>query len=128
MSSLLRVSLLAELWSVARASESHSHLCLRFDGRTIRVDKASDNGPRGGYGGGRGGGGGFGGRGGYSAPMPYGVPPQGPGYAVGAPQMYAPVAYGRGYPPPQPGYGVPPQGESPEAPTLGRSDRRDERR
>ncbi|GJC99642.1 RNA recognition domain-containing protein [Colletotrichum higginsianum] len=45
---------------------------VEFDGRTIRVDKASDNGPRGGGGGGfRGGGGGFGGgRGGYGgAPL-----------------------------------------------------------
>ncbi|KAJ6446097.1 cold response protein 2 [Purpureocillium lavendulum] len=94
---------------------------VEFDGRTIRVDKASDNGPRGGYGGGRGGGGGgFGGRGGYGAPMPYGVPQQSPGYAVGAPQMYAPMAYGRGYPPPQQGYGVPPQGYG--APQYGYAD------
>ncbi|CAI0647172.1 unnamed protein product, partial [Colletotrichum noveboracense] len=43
---------------------------VEFDGRTIRVDKASDNGPRGG--GFRGGFGGGGGRGGYGAPpMPY---------------------------------------------------------
>lgn len=82
----------------------------RFDGRTIRVDKASDNGPRGGYGGGRGGGSAFGGRGGYAAPMGYGHPHQAPGYAVPGPQMYAPVAYGRPYPP-QPGYGMPPQGK-----------------
>ncbi|OAQ72337.1 O-methyltransferase, family 3 [Pochonia chlamydosporia 170] len=83
---------------------------VEFDGRTIRVDKASDNGPRGGYGGGRGGGQGFGGRGGYAAPMPYGLPQQPPGYPVAAPQMYAPVAYGRPYPQPQPAYGMPPQG------------------
>ena len=90
---------------------------LRFDGRTIRVDKASDNGPRGGgggggYGGGRGGSSGYGGgRGGYGAPMPYGQP-QGQGYPVAAPQMYgaAPMGYGRGYAPPQQGYGAPPQG------------------
>ena len=36
----------------------------RFDGRTIRVDKASERGS----GGGGGGGGGYGGRGGYNAP------------------------------------------------------------
>ncbi|KAK8089661.1 cold response protein 2 [Apiospora hydei] len=62
---------------------------VEFDGRTIRVDRASDTGPRGG-GAGRGG---FGGRGGYgAAPMPYGGQP-----AYGMPQqaMYAP-AYGRG--------------------------------
>ncbi|KAH6998139.1 hypothetical protein BGZ61DRAFT_525481 [Ilyonectria robusta] len=83
---------------------------IEFDGRTIRVDKASDNGPRGGFGGGRGGGGGYGGgRGGYNnAPMQYGAP-SGPGYQVPAPNMYAPQ-YGRGYPPQQPGYGAPPQG------------------
>ncbi|KAF5125428.1 Glycine-rich RNA-binding protein 4, mitochondrial [Metarhizium anisopliae] len=84
---------------------------VEFDGRTIRVDKASDNSPRGGYGGGRGGGSGFGGRGGYAAPMPYGLPQQSPGYPVVAPQMYAPVAYGRPYPQ-HPGYGMPPQGKS----------------
>ncbi|GAB0146900.1 hypothetical protein EsHS_00007285 [Epichloe bromicola] len=83
---------------------------VEFDGRTIRVDKASDNGPRGGFGGGRGGASGFGGRGGYPAPMSYGHPHQAPGYPVAAPQMYAPVAYGRPYPQPQPGYGMPPQG------------------
>lgn len=77
----------------------------RFDGRTIRVDKASDSGPRGG-----GGGGGFGGRGGYPArggyggvQMAYGGQPA-PGY--GMPAMYAPAGYQ-----PQPGYGTPPQGE-----------------
>ncbi|KAF9876458.1 putative RNA recognition domain-containing protein [Colletotrichum karsti] len=78
---------------------------LRFDGRTIRVDKASDNGPRGGGGGfGRGGFGGGRGGGGYGggAPMQYG------GYAP-APNMYQQQPqYGRGYPPQQP-YGVPPQ-------------------
>ncbi|QUC18252.1 uncharacterized protein UV8b_02493 [Ustilaginoidea virens] len=83
---------------------------VEFDGRTIRVDKASDNGPRGGYGSGRGGGpSGFGGRAAYPAPVSYGHPHQAPGYHV-APQMYAPVAYGRPYPQPQPGYGMPPQG------------------
>ncbi|UNI14734.1 hypothetical protein JDV02_001335 [Purpureocillium takamizusanense] len=91
---------------------------VEFDGRTIRVDRASDNGPR--HGGGRGGGG-FGGRGGYQAQMPYGaVPPQGPGYGGGAPPMYQQVAYGRGYPAPQPGYGVPPQGYG--APPYGYAD------
>ncbi|KAH7170857.1 RNA recognition domain-containing protein [Dactylonectria macrodidyma] len=80
---------------------------VEFDGRTIRVDKASDNGPRGGFGGGRGGGGGYG-RGGYNnAPMQYGAPS---GYQQAPPpNMYAPQ-YGRGYPPQQPGYGAPPQG------------------
>ncbi|KAL0936501.1 glycine-rich RNA-binding protein (cold response protein 2) [Colletotrichum truncatum] len=79
-----------------------------FDGRTIRVDKASDNGPRGGGGGfGRGGFGG--GRGGYGAPpMPYGGAPG--GYPVGVPNMYQQPAYGRGYPPQQPyGAAPPPQ-------------------
>ncbi|GAB0139062.1 hypothetical protein EsDP_00007278 [Epichloe bromicola] len=79
---------------------------VEFDGRTIRVDKASDNGPRGGFGGGRGGASGFGGRGGYPAPMSYGHPHQAPGYPVAAPQMYAPVAYGRPYPQPQPGMAI----------------------
>ncbi|PNY28549.1 Glycine-rich RNA-binding protein 4, mitochondrial [Tolypocladium capitatum] len=97
---------------------------VEFDGRTIRVDKASDNGPRGGgggYGGGRGGSSGYGGgRGGYGAPMPYGQP-QAQGYPVAAPQMYAaPMGYGRGYAPPQPGYGVPPQGYG--APQYGYAD------
>ena len=79
----------------------------RFDGRTIRVDKASDSGPRGG-----GGSGGFGGRGGYPARAGYGGMPMAyagqpaPGY--GMPAMYAPAAYQ-----PQPGYGTPPQGEAP---------------
>ncbi|KAF5025750.1 hypothetical protein F66182_2172 [Fusarium sp. NRRL 66182] len=78
---------------------------VEFDGRTIRVDKASDNGPRGGFGrGGPGYGRGFGG------PVPYGMGPPGPGYQVPAPNMYAPMPYGRGYPPPQQGYGAPPQG------------------
>ncbi|PHH63146.1 hypothetical protein CDD82_1928 [Ophiocordyceps australis] len=84
---------------------------VEFDGRTIRVDKASDNGPRGGYGGGRGGApGGYGGRGGggYGPPMSYNMPP-GPPYAVPPPQMYAPMSYSRGYPP-QHGYAVGPQG------------------
>ncbi|KAG6028756.1 hypothetical protein E4U41_000590 [Claviceps citrina] len=85
---------------------------VEFDGRTIRVDKASDNGPRGGFGGGRGGASGFGGRGAYAAPMGYGHPHQGAGYPVAAHQMYAPVPYGRPYPQPQPGYGMPPQGKT----------------
>lgn len=83
----------------------------RFDGRTIRVDKASDNGPRGGGGFNRGGHGGGGyNRGGYGGPMSYGGPPPGPGYPMGQPNVYPPVAYGRGYPAPQQGYGAPPQG------------------
>lgn len=72
---------------------------VRFDGRTIRVDKASDTGPRGG-GGGRGGGG-YGGRGGGGygppsggAPMHYGAPPQ---QQYGMQNPYAPQqGYGRG--------------------------------
>lgn len=80
----------------------------RFDGRNIRVDKASDNGPRGGFG--RGGGGGGGGYGrNFGGPMPYGMGPPGPGYQMPAPNMYAPMPYGRGYPPQQ-GYGGPHQG------------------
>lgn len=51
---------------------------VEFDGRAIRVDKASDTGPRGGYGA-RGGSPAFGQRGGYGA-VPqmaaYGMPPQ----------------------------------------------------
>ncbi|OLN95920.1 Cold-inducible RNA-binding protein [Colletotrichum chlorophyti] len=86
---------------------------VEFDGRTIRVDKASDNGPRGG-GGFRGGFGG--GRGGYGAPpAPYGAPG---GYPVGVPNanVYQP-AYGRGYPQQQPYGGAPPQdGYAPQAP------------
>jgi hypothetical protein len=93
----------------------------RFDGRTIRVDKASDNGPRGGYPP-RGGGvvGGFGMRGGYGGmqnpgmpQMAYGHPQQ--GYPMAAhPQMYAAQQqqYGRGGYPPQAAamnYGAMPQ-------------------
>ncbi|KAL4730412.1 hypothetical protein ACLX1H_002446 [Fusarium chlamydosporum] len=77
---------------------------VEFDGRNIRVDKASDNGPRGGFGRG---GGGYGRN--FGGPMPYGMGPPGPGYQMPAPNMYAPMPYGRGYPPPQQGYG-PPQG------------------
>ncbi|ATY58732.1 glycine-rich RNA-binding [Cordyceps militaris] len=86
--------------------------CSRFDGRTIRVDKASDNGPRGGGGfGGRGGhGGGYGRGGGYGAPPQYGGPPQQGGYPMGQQNVYPPVAYGRGYPVQQQGYAQPPQG------------------
>lgn len=78
---------------------------VEFDGRPIRVDKASDNGPRGGGRGGR-----FGGRGGgfNNQQMPYGAP-QGYPMGGGAPNMYTPMPYGHRYPP-QPGYGVPPQG------------------
>ncbi|KAK6843494.1 hypothetical protein PG990_004627 [Apiospora arundinis] len=85
---------------------------VEFDGRTIRVDRASDTGPRGG-GGGRGG---FSARGGYGqAPMPYGGGQ--PAYGMPNQGMYAP-AYGRGaYPPQQPGYGTPPpQGYAMPAP------------
>jgi hypothetical protein len=86
---------------------------VEFDGRTIRVDKASDTGPRGGFGGGRGGGGQYGGRGGFNNSMQYGAPAPGPGgYNMAPPHnMYAPVSYGRGYAPQQQaGYGAPPQG------------------
>ncbi|KAL8370308.1 hypothetical protein RB595_000611 [Gaeumannomyces hyphopodioides] len=83
---------------------------VEFDGRTIRVDKASDTGPRGGYGGR--GSPAYGGRGGgyvTSPQMPqmsYGVHPQ--QYQVPPQHMYA-QAYGRGgYPGPAPGYGGPP--------------------
>ncbi|KAK4449437.1 glycine-rich RNA-binding protein 4 [Podospora aff. communis PSN243] len=87
---------------------------VEFDGRTIRVDKASDTGPRGG---GRGGGGGFGGRGGYSG-VPVGAPHGGfGGYAAPAPQAYGmppgmyggQQAYGRGYPQAPQAYGAAPQ-------------------
>ncbi|ROT39864.1 hypothetical protein SODALDRAFT_139730 [Sodiomyces alkalinus F11] len=86
---------------------------VEFDGRQIRVDKASDSGPRGGgFGGGRGGGGygGRGGGGGYGAgaPMSYAAAPA-QGYPMAAPNMYAP-AYGRGGFVPPPAYGMPPQG------------------
>ncbi|KAK3694660.1 hypothetical protein B0T22DRAFT_77711 [Podospora appendiculata] len=87
---------------------------VEFDGRTIRVDKASDSGPRGGGGGGRGGGGygrggGYGGQqmgGGYGAPQqPYGVPQQqqyGQPYGGGGGRGYAQAApAGYGAPPPQ---------------------------
>ncbi|KAK4192668.1 glycine-rich RNA-binding protein 4 [Podospora australis] len=74
---------------------------IEFDGRQIRVDKASDTGPRGG---GRGGPGY--GRGGFApAPVSYGAPQQ---YGM-PPNVYG-QAYGRGgYPPvPQAGYVAPP--------------------
>ncbi|KAL2269840.1 hypothetical protein VTJ83DRAFT_2024 [Remersonia thermophila] len=99
---------------------------VEFDGRQIRVDKASDTGPKGG----RGGGGPTGyGRGGYvpsygsppivSSPMT-GSPMTGspiPGIAYGSqppygmsPTMYHHQPYGRGYAPVAPAaYAVPPQ-------------------
>ncbi|KAK1638334.1 hypothetical protein BDP81DRAFT_392937 [Colletotrichum phormii] len=92
---------------------------VEFDGRTIRVDKASDNGPRGGGGGGyRGGFGGGGGRGGYGAPpVPYGGAPGGYGVPNMGYQQQQQPAYGRGYPPQQPYGGAPPQdGYAPQAP------------
>ncbi|CAF3577963.1 unnamed protein product [Fusarium graminearum] len=91
----------------------------RFDGRNIRVDKASDNGPRGGFGRGGGGGGGYGRN--FGGPMPYGMGPPGPGYQMPAPNMYAPMPYGRGYPPQQ-GYGGPPQGYMPPQQQYGYHD------
>jgi len=84
----------------------------RFDGRTIRVDKASDTGPRGGYGGRGGGPGGFGQRGGFGGSphmgqMPFGQQHQ--QYPMAGPPMYAPQYGGRGgYPPQVPQYGGPP--------------------
>lgn len=96
---------------------------VEFDGRTIRVDKASDNGPRGGggFGGGRGGGQQFGGRGGYPMQAPYGGAPPGQGYPMAAPNMYNPMPYGRGYQQqPQGGYDMPPQGYA--APQYGYGD------
>lgn len=94
----------------------------RFDGRTIRVDKASDNGPRGGYpprGGGIGGYGMRGGYGGIPAPgmpqMAYGYPQQSHPMAA-HPQLYAAQQqYGRGGYPPQPAMNyntMPQQGKS----------------
>ncbi|KAK4117350.1 RNA-binding domain-containing protein, partial [Canariomyces notabilis] len=89
---------------------------VEFDGRQIRVDKASDTGPRSG---GRGGGAPMSyGRGGGFAAMPVAGSAM-PGIAYGAPQqayglppnMYA-QPYGRGYAPAAPtGYAVPPQGK-----------------
>lgn len=82
----------------------------RFDGRTIRVDKASDTGPKGGYGrGGQGMGLNFAAQAGYPVPMPY---THAPTYGMNPnPNMYPPQAYGRGYPP---AYGgIPPQGKTP---------------
>ncbi|KAF4504971.1 hypothetical protein G6O67_006973 [Ophiocordyceps sinensis] len=85
---------------------------IEFDGRTIRVDKASDRG------GGRGGPSGFGGggRGNYSGGGGYNnnYNNQAPGYPSGG-QMYNNDGYGRGYPPQQPGYPGPPQGYAPPA-------------
>jgi len=87
---------------------------VEFDGRTIRVDKASDTGPKGGYPG-RGGPGmapNYVAQGGYGgAPMgyaaqPYGMPPN--------PNLYSQPAYGRGYPTAP--YGAPQQGYPAPAP------------
>ncbi|KAI1780119.1 hypothetical protein F4818DRAFT_166497 [Hypoxylon cercidicola] len=83
---------------------------VEFDGRAIRVDKASDTGPRGSNG-----------RGSPYAPRSgYGQQPQMP-YAAGQPIAYGmpnpmmyPPTYGRGGYPPQPAYGTPPpQGYAP---------------
>ncbi|KAI0176412.1 hypothetical protein GGR52DRAFT_360709 [Hypoxylon sp. FL1284] len=84
---------------------------VEFDGRAIRVDKASDTGPRGGPG--RGSpypprGGGYG----QQPQMPYAAG-QPVAYGMPNPMMYQP-AYGRGGYPPQPAYGTPPpQGYAP---------------
>ncbi|KAL7629214.1 hypothetical protein AAE478_000734 [Parahypoxylon ruwenzoriense] len=85
---------------------------VEFDGRAIRVDKASDAGPRSGGSGGRGGA--YAPRGGYGQPqMPYAAGQPVP-YGMPNPAMYQAVAYGRGGYPPQPAYGTPPpQGYAP---------------
>ncbi|KAI0016467.1 hypothetical protein F4780DRAFT_677511 [Xylariomycetidae sp. FL0641] len=86
---------------------------VEFDGRAIRVDKASDTGPKGGA---AGQGGGYPPRGGgYPQPqMPYAGGQM--AYGMPNPAMYAP-AYGRGGYPPQPApYGTPPQGYAMPAP------------
>jgi len=95
---------------------------VEFDGRMIRVDKASERGGGGGgFGGGRGGGGGFN-RGGYGGG---GAPPGG----FGGGQWGGPPP--AGYGPPQPGYGgggyggggapgYPPQGGFQQQPPPGR--------
>lgn len=82
---------------------------IEFDGRTIRVDKASDSGPR--TGGRGGGGGGYAPRGGYGAPAMGYAPPQNypPMQGMNMPPQQG---YGRGYPPQQ-GYGAP-QGYPPQ--------------
>ncbi|KAI0135229.1 hypothetical protein F4814DRAFT_444048 [Daldinia grandis] len=77
---------------------------VEFDGRSIRVDRASDTGPRGGSGRG----GAYPPRGGYvqQPQMPYAA---GQPVAYGMPnQVMYPPAYGRGAGYPQPGYGTPP--------------------
>ncbi|VZH86879.1 unnamed protein product [Fusarium fujikuroi] len=76
-------------WRICYLIPIQNLIISRFDGRTIRVDKASDNGARGGFG--RGGG-------------------YGRGFGGPAPSM----PYGRGYPPPQQAYGAPPQGFMPQ--------------
>ncbi|XXG94785.1 hypothetical protein Hte_001043 [Hypoxylon texense] len=84
---------------------------VEFDGRAIRVDKASDTGPRGGSG--RGSpypprGGGYG----QQPQMPYAAG-QPVAYGMPNPMMYQPT-YGRGGYPPQQAYGTPPpQGYAP---------------
>ncbi|KAH6626009.1 hypothetical protein B0J18DRAFT_129037 [Chaetomium sp. MPI-SDFR-AT-0129] len=91
---------------------------VEFDGRQIRVDKASDTGPRGG---GRGGFTNSYGQGGYSGmPVPGPAPVPVPGIAYGSQQPYGiqpnvyQQPYGRGYAPQAPaGYAIPPQGWAP---------------
>ncbi|KAI1750989.1 hypothetical protein F4782DRAFT_230568 [Xylaria castorea] len=76
---------------------------VEFDGRAIRVDKASDAGPKNSHG--RGGGSSYSGRGGYTQqPQSY------PGYGnQNAAAMYPQMPYGRGSYPQQPvAYGTPP--------------------
>ncbi|KFA70423.1 hypothetical protein S40285_00551 [Stachybotrys chlorohalonatus IBT 40285] len=84
---------------------------VEFDGRLIRVDKASDNGPRGGFtAGDRTGPASFGGPAAYTTSMPYSTGIPASAYPMGAPDMSSPMAYPRGYPQPQPGYMPAPQG------------------
>ncbi|OTB08705.1 hypothetical protein M426DRAFT_160032 [Hypoxylon sp. CI-4A] len=83
---------------------------VEFDGRAIRVDKASDTGPRGG---GAGRGGSYPPRGGYAQQpqMPYAAG-QPVAYGMSGQVMHQPAAYGRGYPSQQ-AYGTPPPGYAP---------------
>ncbi|KAK4128358.1 hypothetical protein N657DRAFT_652063 [Parathielavia appendiculata] len=88
---------------------------VQFDGRQIRVDKASDTGPKGGGGGGRGAAVPGYGRGGFAAAMPVAGAPM-PGIAYGTQQPYGlppnlyHQPYGRVYAQAAPAaYAVPPQ-------------------
>ncbi|KAI1828537.1 hypothetical protein F4861DRAFT_7133 [Xylaria intraflava] len=120
-------------------SEAHAENAIasmngvEFDGRQIRVDKASDTGPRNNHGRG---GGSYSDRGGYGQrpQMPYAGGQLAYGVANSAP-MYPQVAYGGGYPvqpfvyggSPARGYGAPPPhgypdqqgGQQPPGPNQG---------